>query len=87
MAFYARSEEARQSHAAQNFALVIFFPRCYFYVYFIHGAGFDEILVCNIYLVPIWLIMISFLLLVHESYREHLHSKMHCQMDCQFRRK
>lgn len=29
MAFYARSEEARQSHAAQNFALVISSP-CFF---------------------------------------------------------
>lgn len=32
MAFYARSEEARQSHAAQNFALVIFFP-CFFMLF------------------------------------------------------
>jgi hypothetical protein len=45
MAFYARSEEARQSHAAQNFALVIFFRvfSCCFYLYIIHGAAFDEI--------------------------------------------
>ena len=36
MAFYARSEEARQSHATQNFALVIFFlspvSLCCFYL-------------------------------------------------------
>jgi len=31
MAFYARSEEARQSHAAQSFALVIFFHISMFY--------------------------------------------------------
>lgn len=40
MAFYARSEEARQSHAAQNFALVSLLPvsSC-FYLSFIHGGA------------------------------------------------
>jgi len=33
MAFYARSEEARQSHATQNFALVMFLFTCFFMLF------------------------------------------------------
>ena len=89
MAFYARSEEARQSHATQNFALVIFIlcpvSLCCLYLSSATEELNDKMWVYSIVL--IFPILLTCFFFVHESCREHLHWKMHYLKDFQLRQK